>query len=148
MFSGLSFHAVPRGLLPSGSGLKGVPTFEDIGKAKGAERGKESEDGISQEGKTNQEKDAATIAQQASTLISLLSSQSSLASSSKPPRIWLGDGLGSLPKRIHERMIKWEFMHMQDMQDFRLRSSPQTFQDGETQTLVALSGFELVQPRK
>ena len=132
----LSLHAVPGGSLPSGSDLKGVPTIDN------AEGGKESGDGLTQEGKT---KEAATIAQQASTHISLLSSQSGLASSSKSPRVWLGDGLGSLPKRIHERMIKWEFM---EMQDFRPRSSPQTFQEGETQTLVALPGFELAQPRR
>lgn len=133
------------GIVPDRNALEGVPTFGNTEKAKGVGGGKGTVNSTSPEGKVELEKDSVTIAQQASTLISLLSSQSSLASSSKAPRVWLGDGLGSLPKRIHERMVKWEFM---DMQDFRLRSSPQTIQEGETQTLVALPGFELAQPRR
>ena len=116
------------GVVPSGSALKGVPTFMDTTKAEGAEGDKGSVDGSAHDMNADQEKGATTIAQQASTLISLLSSQSSLASSSKAPRVWLGDGLGSLPKRIHDRMLKWEFM---DMQDFRLRSSPQHSRRGK-----------------
>ena len=61
------------------------------------------------------EGESATIAQHASTLISLLSAQSSSSSSSKAQRVWLGDGLGSLPKRIYDRMLKWELMDMQDI---------------------------------
>ena len=34
------------------------------------------------------------------------------------------------------------------MRDFRPRSVPQTLEEGEMQTLVALPGFELAQPRK
>ena len=137
--------AVSMGVVPSGSALKGVPTFNtNTGEAKGAGTDKGSEEDETED-KNDREENPTTIAQQASTLISLLSAQSSLSSTSKAPRVWLGDGLGSLPKRVHDRMMKWEFM---DMQDFRLRSSPQTFQEGETQTLVALPGFELAQPRK
>ena len=75
-------------------------------------------------------------------IISLLSSQNSLTASAKASQVWLGDGLGSLTKRM---MFKLELMVMQD---FRPRSSPQMLQEGATQTLVALPGFELAQPRK
>ena len=43
------------------------------------------------------EGEVTTLAQQASTLISLLSAQSSASTSSKAQRVWLDDGLGSLP---------------------------------------------------
>ena len=60
-------------------------------------------------------------------------------------RVWPGDGLGSLPKRIHDRMVKWELM---DMQDFCHRITLQVYHERDTQTLVALPGFELMQPCK
>ena len=133
------------GVVPTGSALKGVPTFNtNTGEAKGAGTDKGSEEDP-KEDKNDRKENPTTIAQRASILISLLSAQSSQSSTSKTPRVWLGDGLGSPTKKVHDRMIKWVFM---DMQDFRLRSSPQTFQEGETQTLVALPGFELAQPRK
>lgn len=126
-------------------GLEGVPTFKSPTDPKvGVPNSKE---GTTKDtsGTAVPEGDSVTIAQQASTLISLLSAQSSTSSSSKAHRVWLGDGLGSLPKRIHDRMLKWELM---DMQDFCPRVTPHAYQERETQTLVALPGFELTQPRK
>lgn len=120
----MSLPTVSMGVLPNGSALKGIPTFNtNTGEAKGAGMDKGSEEDPTDD-KNNRGENSTTIAQQVSTLISLLSAQSSLSSTSKAPWVWLGDGLGSLPKRIHDGMIKWEYM---DMQDFRLRSSPQTF---------------------
>ena len=51
---------------------------------------------------------ASTVAQQTSTLLSLLVAQDSLGETQKATRVWLGEGLGSVPKRIHTRMVKWE----------------------------------------
>ena len=130
------------GVVPGKTTLDGVPTFGSTETSKKAVPG----DGtVSNATKSAELGDSVTIAQQASTIISLLSSQNSLTSTAKASRVWLGDGLGSLPKRVHDRMLKWELM---DMQDFHPRSSPQMLQEGETQTLVALPGFELAQPRK
>ena len=25
--------------------------------------------------------------------------------------VWLGEGLGSIPKRTHDRMLRWKLMH-------------------------------------
>ena len=58
----------------------------------------------------------------------------------------MGDGLGSIPKRVHDRMLKWEVM---DMNDFRPKSASKRFiADPETERLVVLPGFEIAQPKK
>ena len=64
------------GVVPSGSALKGVPTFNtNTGEIKGAGTDKGSEED-STEDKNDREENPTTIAQQASTLISLVSAQS------------------------------------------------------------------------
>ena len=88
----------------------------------------------------------ARVAQQTSTLLSLLATQEVLTSTSKSTRVWLGDGLGSIPKRVHDRMLKWEVM---DMTDFWPKSASERFMaDPETEKLVVLPGFEIAQPKK
>ena len=128
---------------PGKSALEGVPTFGSTAASKRVVPGEGTVTDVT--GMVMPERDSVTIAQQASTLISLLSAQSSTCSSAKAQQVWLGDGLGSLPKRIHDRMVKWEMM---DMQDFCPRLTTHVFQESETQALVALPGFELTQPRK
>ena len=44
----------------------------------------------------------AKVAGQTATIMSLLKS---LNPASKTGRVWLGDGLGSIPKRVHERSV-------------------------------------------
>lgn len=114
-------------MLPGGEGAKGC-----FPKTKDTEEAKQST--------------SARVAQQTNTLMSLIKAHDSLSSSSKASRVWLGDGLGSIPKRVHDRMLRWEFM---DMADFRPRSSkePATV-DSEVEKLVVLPGFEVSQPRK
>lgn len=88
----------------------------------------------------------AKVAQQTSTIMSLITAHDSLNVAAKGSRVWLGEGLGSLPKRVHDRMLRWEFM---DMADFRPRSpTDPTPVDSETEKLVVLPGFEVAQPRK
>lgn len=86
------------------------------------------------------------VASQTATIMSLLKVQESLNPISKPGRVWLGDGLGSIPKRVHERMLKWEVM---DMNDFCPRSAgDRCFAESDTEKLIVLPGFEVSQPRK
>ena len=134
--------AVLLGTIPSKESLSGIPVFNEEGG-----RGKEKAKDDDKEGqKTDIADTSVSVAQQASTLMSLLSAQQNLGASSKTMRVWLGEGLGSLPKRVHERMLKWELM---EMQDFRPRSTlSQSFADSDTQTLLALPGFELASPRR
>ena len=78
--------------------------------------------------------------------MSLLKAQESLNLTSKACRVWLGDGLGSIPKRVHERMVKWEVM---DMNDFRPRASgDRAVPESDTEKLIVLPGFEVSQPKK
>ena len=70
--------------------------------------------------KEAQESTSLRAAQQANTLMSLISAHENLSRSPKGARVWLGEGLGSISKRVHKRMLRWEFV---DMADFRPRSA-------------------------
>ena len=88
---------------------------------------------------------SSRVAGQTSTLLSLLAVHDNLGSSQKATRVSLGEGIGAIPKQVHERMIEWEYM---DMQDFCLHSaSDQSLFEGDTEKLVVLPGFEVSQPR-
>ena len=60
------------------------------------------------------EQTSSRVAQQTNTLMSLISAHKNLSVASKVSRVWLGEGLGSIPKRVQERMLRWEFMDMAD----------------------------------
>ena len=123
---------------PNAGALEGVPVFS----RKGGEEKSENPKG---DGVEDQET-TPRVAQQTSTLLSLLVAHDTLEASQKSTRVWLGEGLGSIPKRVHARMVKWEYV---DMQDFRPRSaSDQSFVDADTEKLVVLPGFEVSQPHK
>ena len=58
----------------------------------------------------------------------------------------MGDGLGSIPKRTHDKMLRWEFV---DLGEFRPRTTLDWVEgEGETEKLVVLPGFEVAQARK
>ena len=125
------------GKQPRENDLEEVPTFTE-GSSKEIGR-------MEREGEKAQNA-ASTVAQQTSTLLSLLVAQDSLGETQKATRVWLGEGLGSVPKRIHTRMVKWEYVAMQDL---RPRSATdQSRLDGDAEKLVVLPGFEVTQPRK
>ena len=87
----------------------------------------------------------AKVAGQTATIMSLLKAQESLNPASKSGREWLGDGLGTIPKRVYELMLKWEIM---DMSDFRPRSAnDRPVSDSDMEKLLVLPGFEVSQPR-
>ena len=44
--------------------------------------------------------------------MALLTSRVALDTPLKSSKIWLGEGLGSIPKRMYDQMIKWEFIDM------------------------------------
>lgn len=138
---------VTLGKTPSKDALKGVPTF---GKGKG--KGVETE-GTKVKDKDNTDTEAgdshmAKVACQTSTLMSLLKAQGEWGEASKTNRVpvWLGDGLNSIPKRVYERMLKWEVM---DMNDFRPRAARDRFvAESDTEKLIVLPGFEVSQPKR
>ena len=88
----------------------------------------------------------AKVASQTATIMSLLKVQESLNPALKTGRVWLGDGLGSILKHVHECMMKWEVM---DMNDFRPRSAGDcSISESDTEKLIVLPGFEVSHPRK
>lgn len=149
----LVYCTVSLGTTPGEGALKGVPTFGK-GKGKMSDKEKEKEKGGADTGSGETEGDTAVqpvdsiakVAGQTATIMSLLKVQESLNPASKTGRVWLGDGLGAIPKRVYERMLKWEVM---DMNDFRPRSaSDRSVSESDTEKLIVLPGFEVSQPRK
>ena len=138
MASTFPLCAMALGTQPEKEALAGIPVFRkepdkivEVDKDPTATRANES---------------VARVAQQTSTLLSLLATQEVLTSTSKSTRIWLGNGLGSIPKQVHDRMLKWEVM---DMTEFRPKSASEQFTaDPETEKLVVLPSFEIAQPKK
>ena len=125
-------HTVSLGNKPGKDALQRVPT---LGKEKGkmAEKGKAKKK--SNTGSSKVEDDPtvhgvdslAKVAGQPAMIMSLLKVQESLNPTSKTGRVWLRDGLGLIPKHVHEsaaRMLKWEVM---DKNDFRPRSAGDRF---------------------
>ena len=92
------------------------------------------------------EPNAVQTAHQASSLLALLNAKSLLEAPAKAMKVWLGEGLGSIPKRTHDRMIKWEFM---DLAEFRPYTAVEKFEaTANTEKLVVLPGFEVSQVKK
>ena len=46
------------------------------------------------------------VAQQTNTTMSLFKAHESFSAVSKGSKVWLGEGLGSIPKQVHDRMIR------------------------------------------
>jgi hypothetical protein len=92
------------GNLPSESNLGGVPTFskDDLGSRTDTKR------------KEKRKEEGTAAEQGACALMSLFASQSALASATQAKKVWLGDGLGSVTAKVHERMWKWEFVDMEE----------------------------------
>lgn len=118
------------GTIPGKEALHGVPVLKCSGG----------------DGEEVVESPEAIIAKQASSLMSMLSVQAECGLHKKCGKVWLGEGLGSVSKRIYERMMRWEFV---DLGELRTRSlQDKVTVEGDTQKLVVLPGFEVTQPRQ
>ena len=132
----LSPITVVLGQTPDKESLKGVPTFTGTGEKE--EQQKDTQ--LAQQPETNQ------AALQASTLLSLVSAHSSWNAPAKMTKVWLGEGLGSIPKRLQERMLRWEFV---DLAEFRQRSAAEkTASEENTDKLMVLPGFEVAHTKR
>ena len=126
------YIAVSLGTVPDGGVLTGTPTF-----GSGETHTVDKEDS---------EMSAARVAKQTSSLMAILSSHDLVSAPAKATRVWLGDGLGSISKRTHDKLMRWEFV---DLGEFRPRTSlDRGAQDTETEKLVVLPGFEVAQAKK
>ena len=131
--------SVSLGVVPSGSALQGLPTFLSGERGSGTVRMDEVED-------SGNESPAIRAARQTTTLMSLLGTQATWSAPPKMAKVWLGEGLGSVPKQTHERMIRWEFM---DLAEFRPRTVWDKINpEANTEKLVILPRFEVAQTRK
>lgn len=129
------------GQTPSEVALKGTPVFSEDGSEskEGEQKGNSGE-------QKEQQSDIGQAAQQASTLLSLFNAHSSWNAPAKMSKVWLGEGLGSIPKRLQERLLKWEFV---DLADFRQRSAAEkTASDDNADKLMVLPGFEVAHSKK
>lgn len=134
----LSPITVVLGLKPGKEALKGVPTFS------GSEDEKEQEK--HQDNAGAQPSETGQAALQATTLLSLVNAHSAWNAPAKMTKVWLGEGLGSIPKRVQERMLKWEFV---DLAEFRQRSAAErTALEDNTDKLMILPGFEVAHSKK
>ena len=81
----------------------------------------------------------------AGSLMSLLVPQSELEAS-KLPKVWVGDGLPAIPRRTYEKILRWEFVDMAELQPVgeleKLSAEP------DPHRFVILPGLEVTQARK
>ena len=81
----------------------------------------------------------------AGSLMSLLVPQSELEAA-KLPKVWVGDGLPSIPRKTYDKILRWEFVDMAELQPvgvldkLSLEPDPHRF--------VILPGLEVAQARK
>ena len=79
-------------------------------------------------------------ARQTASLLALLSSKD-LAPTVKSSRVWLGNGLRTVAKKVHEKMLKYV-----DMAEFKPKLGE--VPEAETEKVVLLPGFEMAQAKK
>ena len=63
----------------------------------------------------------------------------------KQPRVFVGEGFPTIPKRLYEKILRWEFV------DFDLRapvSAATLNTDVDFQKLIVLPGLEYQKPRR
>ena len=111
--------------VPDQGALKEAPTFPENADPEGA---------------------VAKMALQTSSLLALLNAQDLPGVSAKATKVRLGEGLGTVSKRTHDRMMKWEFI---DLGELRTRTlAERRAVESDTERLVVLPGFEVSQAKK
>lgn len=124
-----SSYIVALGTLPSELALAGVPRVETgaVGGARAEETAR------------------THIAAQTASLMALLQTRSDTLLPAKQAKVWLGAGLGSVPKKTHEKMMRWEFI---DLGELRPKNPLERLVESDTQKLIVLPGFEVSQARQ
>lgn len=118
------------GILPGAEALGNVPRITEGGPS----------------GVGTGEMEAKRTATQAASLMALLQARADTALPMKLSKVWLGDGLGSLAKKTHERMLRWEFIELGELRPKNpLERVPA---EADTQKLVILPGFEVSQVKR
>ena len=74
-----------------------------------------------------------------------LTSLLSLPDTTKQSKVWIGDGLPTIPKKLHDRMLHWEFT---DVSELRPVGPPESIkQKQETQNYIIGPGFKVAKAK-
>ncbi len=69
-----------------------------------------------------------------------------MAPTAKPPKVWVGEGLPTIPKRLHDRIVGWEFIDLAEIRPVGpldgLNPEP------DPQKFVILPGLEVARAKK
>ena len=76
----------------------------------------------------------------------LLPQAEGVANSSKQSKIWIGDGLPAIPKRLHDWMINWEFVDLAELKPAGVLES--LHPEPDPQRYIILPGLEVARARK
>ena len=88
--------------------------------------------------------DGGVVGRVASLLLLLSSQEAGVPARSS--RVWLGEGLGAVSKKVYDRVLRWEYI---DLQDFKPRTGAEKDVTGiECEKLVVLPGLEVAQSRR
>ena len=61
-------------------------------------------------------------------------------------KVWVGDGLPPIPKKLHERILKWEFIELSELLPPGALEKIQP--ELEPQKFIIMPGLEVARPRK
>ena len=86
------------------------------------------------------------LASTGSVMSLLLPHAEGAANSSKQSRIWIEDGLPAIPKRLHDRMINWEFVDLVELNPAGVLES--LHPEPDPQHYIILPGLEVARARK
>lgn len=127
---------VSLGTLPSEEELANVPRVETGGTG-----GTESGAAMGATGNVA----GAELTTQAASLMALLRTRADPLLPAKQTKVWLGAGLGSVARKTYEKILRWDFI---DMAELQARNPMEKPAEAETQRLVVLPGFEVSQARQ
>ena len=113
------------GVTPSVEALAALPTFGDKADKKVTD--------------TQEDSSVAKLAQRTSSLMALLNTSEGMVQA-KAARVWLGEGLGSIPKRTYNRIMRWECIDMAEL-CHKAAWERNTKDGGDTEKLVVLPGL-------
>ena len=85
--------------------------------------------------------DGITASGSAGPLASLLS----LPDTTKQRKVWIGDGLPTIPKKLHDRMLQWEFIDLSELRPVGPLESIK--QEQETQNYILGPGFKVAKAK-
>ncbi len=80
-----------------------------------------------------------------SSLLHLLFPQAEIGQT-KQARVWVGDGLPTIPRKVHERILKWDFVDLGDLRP--LGALEKLNQEPDPLKFVIMPGLEVARAKK